>query len=67
MVAINQKLVSTRDDLAADSIVNDPELRTLAAELEATAPFAIVDPTSRQTLCNNLLDIQSEGFTMHLR
>ena len=60
MMPVNQKLVQTSDDLAADIIVNDPELKTLAAELEATAPFAIVDPAFRQTLHNKLLDVQAE-------
>jgi hypothetical protein len=60
MVPVNQKLALTPGDLAADIIVDDPELRTLAAELEATAPFAIVDPAFRQILGNKLLDIQTE-------
>ncbi len=60
IVPINQKLALTPGDLAADIIIDDPELKTLAAELEATAPFAIIDPSFRQTLGNKLLDIQTE-------
>lgn len=57
---VDQKSALTSNHRPPDTTIDDPELAELAAELEITAPFVVVDPAFRQTLRDNLLDIQAE-------
>lgn len=53
----NQSIVSD-NEYPSESIIEKAETIVLAAELDATAPDAIVDPVFQQTLQNKLLNIQ---------
>jgi hypothetical protein len=61
-VYVDQKLALASNKQSSDTIIDDPELAALVAELEVTAPFAIVDPAFRRTLRDDLLDIQAEYY-----
>jgi hypothetical protein len=44
----------------SDLLENDPELRALAAHLDATAPKFVVDPAFRESLRSSLMSMVKE-------